>query len=99
MQSNVSSDVIFDPKEIKFSQFGKLKAGFRWSKKRFSSVKNCKFQKCHQPPYDTHPSEVINSAKFDVCMPSSFGGEKQTDIHKQTELRFIMINVIVYSQT
>ena len=30
----------------------------------------------HQHPYDTHPEMVINRAKFDVCMSSSWGGVK-----------------------
>ena len=33
-----------------------------------------------QTLHDTHPWEVMNHAKFDVCRPSSFGGVK-TDAH------------------
>ena len=33
-----------------------------------------------QTPYDTHPEEVINRAKFDISTSSSFGGVK-TDRH------------------
>ena len=30
----------------------------------------------HRSPYDTHPGEAINHAKFDACTPSGFGGVK-----------------------
>ena len=54
----------------------KLEAGFRLSKKLFSSVKKCKLKRnlflilrTLRIPYDTHFREVINHAKFDVFRP------------------------------
>ena len=35
-----------------------------------TSLRRCEY------PYDNHPGVVINRAKFDVCMASSFGGVK-----------------------
>ena len=66
----------------------KLGFDFCLSKQRFPSIKKCKFGKKHffnydfimmfRIPCDTHLEMKINRAKFDVCIPKSFG-EFETD--------------------
>ena len=73
---------------MKLVEVGKSGTGFRFSQNRFPRSK-MRFQKkifliitssCHHELFDdTHPENMINCAKFHVCMPGIYGGiERQT---------------------
>ena len=68
MQLSVYCDVILEPKEMKFLQLGRLRAGFHLSKN--SSVNDVIIN--DNLFDDSPPGEVIRRARFDVCTPSSF---------------------------
>ena len=44
VQLSVDTDVILDPKKMKFLQSDRLHSGFRYNKKLFCFVKKCKFK-------------------------------------------------------
>ena len=80
MQLSVNCNAILHCRGVGF-----VEIDFCLNPKPLFSAKKCKSKKLSlimthrgltKPPYDARSGEVVNRAKFDVCMPNSFEGIK-----------------------
>ena len=68
-----------------------VQAKNRFPASRNTNLENDVLLQCLQPPYDTQPGAAIDCGEFYVCMPRSFGGDKNESTHASPEkLHFIV---------